>query len=182
MPAPDREFSVGIAEERDTAYRDWLAVASPGGGLELVAGGDHGANGTGAYRSDLARHGPCAAFFDGLLYNRAELAERLGLPEATDSELVLHAYLRWGEDAPRELRGIYALVVGDRRRERLTCVRDRVGSYPLFYTAVGDDLVLSTSIDVLLREPRVSSEVNRAALADPLVHRWPDPGETYFAP
>ena len=181
MPAPDREFSVGIAEERDTAYRDWLAVASPGGGLELVAGGDHGANGTGAYRSDLARHGPCAAFFDGLLYNRAELAERLGLPEATDSELVLHAYLRWGEDAPRELRGIYALVVGDRRRERLTCVRDRVGSYPLFYTAVGDDLVLSTSIDVLLREPRVSSEVNRAALADHLVHRWPDPGETYFA-
>jgi asparagine synthase (glutamine-hydrolysing) len=181
MPAPDREFSVGIAEERDTSYRDWLAVASPGGGLEMVAGGNDGANGTGAYRSDLARHGPCAAFFDGLLYNRAELAERLGLPEATDSELVLHAYLRWGEDASRELRGIYALVVGDRHRERLICVRDRVGSYPLFYTAVGGELLLSTSIDVLLRDPRVSSEINRAALADHLAHRWPDPGETYFA-
>jgi asparagine synthase (glutamine-hydrolysing) len=174
MGAPDRASSVRLAVERDGPYRDWLAVAAASGDLELIAGGD------GAYRSDLARQGPCAAFFDGLLYNRAELAERLGLPDVTDSELVLHAYLRWGEDALRELSGIYALVVADQGRARAICARDRVGSYPLFYAHRGGEVLLSTSIDVLLRDPRVSSEVNRAALADHLAHRWPDPGETYF--
>jgi asparagine synthase (glutamine-hydrolysing) len=176
MPAPDRA-SVGAVVHRDTRYRDWLAVASRSGRLELVAGSDDG-----AMRSDLARHGPCSAFFDGLLYNRAELAERLELRDATDTELVLHAYTRWGEDALlRELSGIYALVLGDRGRERAICIRDRVGSYPLFYVDAGGELLLSTSIDVLLRDPRVSSAINRAALADHLAHRWPDPGETYFA-
>jgi asparagine synthase (glutamine-hydrolysing) len=180
MSAPDR-VSVGAADERDRPYQDWLAVVSRRGAVELIAGGDDGANGAGTYRSDVARQGPCSAFFDGLLYNRAELVERLGLRDATDSELALHAYLRSGDDALRELSGIYALVVGDRGRERAICARDRVGSYPLFYVDAGGELLLSTSIDVLLRDPRVSSEVNRGALADHLAHRWPDPGETYYA-
>src|ERR671935_110742 len=109
MPAPDREFSVGIAEERDTAYRDWLAVASPGGGLELVAGGDHGANGTGAYRSDLARHGPCAACFDGLLeaaversvgWGRTGIYLSGGLDSVSVAAMAADVSRRTGQPAP----------------------------------------------------------------------------------
>jgi asparagine synthase (glutamine-hydrolysing) len=181
MPAADRASAVAAAREPGPAYPDWLVVASPGGRLEPSAGGDDGAPATRVGPPNLALHGDCSTFFDGLLYNRAEIAERLGLPNATDSELVLRAYLRWGEGALRELSGIYALVVGDRRRERAICARDRLGCYPLFYANVGGELLLSTSIDVLLRDARVSGEVNRAALADHLAHRWPDPGETYFA-
>ncbi len=130
---------------------------------------------------DIARQGPCAALFDGLLYNREELERRLQTPGLTDSELVLEAYRRWGDDVLDELKGIYGFVIGDVARGRVLCARDRVGSHPLFYADVGGELLLSVSITALLADPRVSNELNRAALADHLAHRWPDPGETYFS-
>jgi asparagine synthase (glutamine-hydrolysing) len=178
MREGNRASAVAVAEEADRSYPDWLVVASPGGALTLSAPAGEDAPGA---RLGMAQRGDCTAFFDGLLYNRAELAERLGLPSASDAELLVHAYLQWGEKVLHELRGIYTLMVGDRRRERVLCARDRVGSYPLFYADLGGELLLSTSIDVLLRDSRVPGEVNRAALADHLAHRWPDPGETYFA-
>jgi asparagine synthase (glutamine-hydrolysing) len=130
---------------------------------------------------DIARQGQCGALFDGLLYNRKELEHRLQTPGLTDSELVLHAYLRWGDDVLDELKGIYAFVIGDVVHRRVLCARDRVGSHPLFYADAGGDLLVSPSIARLFGDPRVSNQVNRAALADHLAHRWPDPGETYFS-
>jgi asparagine synthase (glutamine-hydrolysing) len=170
------------AEQQDRPYPDWLLVASPGGALEFSRAVEALTDGGGASgRPELARAGQCSALLDGVLYNRADLERRLELEDSTDSQLALQAYLRWGEDALLELKGIYAFVVGDERRERIICARDRVGSYPLFYADAGGDLMLSTSIEVLLRDFRVSGEINRAALADHLAHNWPDPGETYFS-
>jgi asparagine synthase (glutamine-hydrolysing) len=170
------------AEQQAQPYADWLLVASRSGDLQLGSGAGGGSKaGESPFRPQLARHGQCSALLDGVLYNRPELEHRLGLEGSTDGELVLHAYLRWGEPALGELKGIYALVIGDRAREEIICARDRVGSYPLFYAEADGELLLSTSIDVLLRDSRVPSELNRAALADHLAHRWPDPGETYFA-
>ena len=132
MAAPERA-SVGEVDERGHPYQDWLAVAAPSGDLELIAGGD-GAHRNDAYRSDLARHGRCSAFFDGLLYNRAEIARRLGLPAATDSELVLHTYLRWGEDALRELEGSFP------------------GTPPVEPEAPGQDLGVETELAALRKK------------------------------
>jgi asparagine synthase (glutamine-hydrolysing) len=170
------------AQERGRPYHDWLLVASRSGELELSSGGDAESEGAGPLEGPrVARNGECSALLDGVLHNRAELERRLRVDGSTDSELALQAYLRWGEGALGALKGIYALVVGDRKHERILCVRDRLGSHPLFYAQGGGELLLSTSIEVLLRDRRVSSEVNRAALADHLAHRWPDPGETYFS-
>src|SRR5215208_899216 len=170
------------APERARPYHDWLLVASRSGELELSSGDDADSEGAGPLEGPpLARNGECSALLDGVLHNRAELERRLRVDGATDSELALQAYLRWGEGALGELKGIYALVVGDRKHERILCVRDRLGSHPLFYAHGAGELLLSTSIEVLLRDRRVSNEVNRAALADHLAHRWPDPGKTYFS-
>jgi asparagine synthase (glutamine-hydrolysing) len=170
------------ADQQDQPYPDWILVATRRGDLELSPAADTSSDGGGApSRPQVARHGPCAALFDGVLYNRAELERVLGAEGSTDGDLALQAYQRWGERVLLELKGIYVLVVGDTERERVICARDRLGSYSLFYAESGGDLLLSTSIEVLLRDPRVSGEVNRAALADHLAHNWPDPGETYFS-
>ncbi len=139
--------------------------------LRAVDGGDPGS------APLVVRRDGCFALFDGLLYNRPELERRLGLQPATDAEVVLRAYANRRDAVLDELTGIYALVVHDERRASFVAVRDRVGTYPLFYADVEDDVLLSTSIEVILRDERVSRDLNRAALADHLAHRWPDPGE-----
>jgi asparagine synthase (glutamine-hydrolysing) len=170
-------------EQQPRPYPDWLLVASRSGELELRPGEDAGPQGSPGAPSppELARQASCSALFDGILYNRAEIERRLRVSVSTDAELVAEAYLRWGESALCELKGTFALVIGDRKDERVICARDRLGLYPLFYADAGDEVLLSTSIEVMLRDPRVSHEVNRAALADHLAQRWPDPGETYYS-
>jgi asparagine synthase (glutamine-hydrolysing) len=130
--------------------------------------------------ADVARRGQCFALFDGVLYERDEIEKRLELDGASDVELILGAYTAADKDWLLRFGGIYALVVHDERRAALVAARDRVGAYPLFYADTGNELLLSTSIEVILRDGRVSAELNRAALADHLAHRWPDPGETYY--
>jgi len=129
-----------------------------------------------------ARADSCEVIFDGALYNRAELRERVG-PRSTanDAEVVLSAFRRWGEGALQKIKGIFALIVWDGTRDTLWCARDPLGVYALFYADAGCELLLSTSIDALIRHPSVSNAVNRAALAAHLCHRWPKVEETYFA-
>ncbi len=182
MPKPDLPGLYRAAQDRDGTYADWLVTAATSGELTLNAATRRDTEiGEVPRRLDIARQGACSALFDGVLQNREELERPLDATGLTDGELVLEAYRRWGDDLLDELKGIYAFVIGDVVRKRVLCARDRVGSHPLFYADVGGELLVSASISALLRDPRVSSEINRAALADHLAHRWPDPGETYFS-
>jgi hypothetical protein len=122
----------------------------------------------------LAEDKACQVSFDGVLHNRAELHQCYGgsaARESNDAGLILQAYRQRGEQALREVKGIFALLIFDRRKQMLLAVRDPIGIYPLFYAAAGRELMFSNSIESLRCHPRVSGEVNRAALADPRVRR-----------
>jgi asparagine synthase (glutamine-hydrolysing) len=76
--------------------------------------------------------------FDGYLDNRTELAEALGLAPSVaaalaDSELALHACLRWDESALEKLRGNFAIACWSLARKRLWLARDPIGRRPLFW-------------------------------------------------
>lgn len=64
------------------------------------------------------------------LVARGQLADA---SEVTDAELVLAAYLAWGDSAPERLVGDFAFVVWDQRRRRLFAARDPLGMRPLYY-------------------------------------------------
>ena len=126
----------------------------------------------------------CGVLFDGVLYNRADLAASLGLSlnGTADATLLLHAYERWGVELTGHLKGIFALVIWDGLQRRLLAVRDPLGAFPLFYAkGAAGRLLLSTSIDRLVRHHSVDASVNRAALADHLCHRWPYSRETFYS-
>jgi asparagine synthetase B (glutamine-hydrolysing) len=131
----------------------------------------------------LAQSESCRVIFDGTLYNRDDLVARFAdrpPPDPSDADLVGHAYRSGGEDAIRQLRGVFALVIEDSARDLVVCARDPLGMHPLFYAEVGGALLLSPAVETLLGHPGVSADVNRALLVDYLTRRWPVNDETYF--
>ena len=76
--------------------------------------------------------------FDGEIYNYAELAQRLHargvrLRSRSAAEVLLEMYAWLGKDVVRQLRGMYAFAIWDRRNLELFCARDPFGIKPFFY-------------------------------------------------
>ena len=127
--------------------------------------------------AETAALGDSRIVFEGTLDNLADLDRE---PGASVAQSVLAGYLRSDESFLSRLRGAFALVIWDGGRNELVAARDPVGTHPLFYSAVGEALVFSPSLDQLVAQPHVSRELNRMAIADHLCGRWPDPGETHY--
>jgi asparagine synthase (glutamine-hydrolysing) len=91
--------------------------------------------------------------FNGEIYNYLELrAELSDYPyrSQTDTEVVLAAYERWGENCLDRFIGMFAFMIWDEREQRLFGARDRFGVKPLYYHQQTDDtLLLSSEIKAL---------------------------------
>ena len=95
--------------------------------------------------------------FNGEIYNyrelRDELSDRHQFTTATDTEVLLAAYLAWGPAAARRFVGMFAFAIVDARdHERPVVVmgRDPFGIKPLYYSRIGGDLVFASEIKALL--------------------------------
>ena len=76
--------------------------------------------------------------FNGEIYNYLELRESLAtcghiFRTKSDTEVLLHAYLEWGEGCVEYFDGDFAFAIYDGRNRCLTLARDRLGVKPLFY-------------------------------------------------
>lgn len=102
------------------------------------------------------------AVVNGEIYGHRELRMRLAgmgyqFKTASDSEVLLALYLDQGTACLQSLRGEFAFIIWDGRKQQLFAGRDRFGVKPLFYHQNGDDLYLASEIKALLAlgvEPR----------------------------
>lgn len=88
--------------------------------------------------------------FNGEIYNHPELRrelEQLGVvfKGHSDTETLLKAYGMWGPGVFRKLRGMFALAVWDKKRQRLVLARDVFGIKPLYFVRVGENGVCFAS-------------------------------------
>ncbi|MEV1090158.1 asparagine synthase (glutamine-hydrolyzing) [Streptomyces microflavus] len=109
--------------------------------------------------------------YTGEVYNFLELKEELsGLGHefrtSSDTEVVLHAYLEWGEEFAERLNGMYALAIWDPRTEELLLVRDRMGVKPLFYYPTRDGVLFGSEAKAILAHPEAEAVVDREGLAE----------------
>ena len=98
--------------------------------------------------------------YNGELYNTAEIRQELErwghhFLGHSDTEVVLHAYARWGEKCVERFNGIFAMAVWEERSRRLFLARDRIGVKPLFYTEQAGGLIFASEIKTLLAHPAV---------------------------
>ena len=91
------------------------------------------------------------AAVDAALADRGRLCRALDAPEgSSDGELVLRAYLRWGERAPARLNGPFAFAIWDGRSGALVCARDHVGMRPLLLAQAPGALVVASGLEAAL--------------------------------
>lgn len=100
------------------------------------------------------------------LDDRRALCSVLGVPQrASDSELILHAYRRWGVECPRHLLGDYGFAIVDGHRQRLFLARDHAGVRPLYYALVGGGFVFASALESVLAGPGVDRQLDDASVA-----------------
>jgi len=93
--------------------------------------------------------------FNGEIYNYREIRADLqkeGCSFATDSdsEVLLKAYARWGEECVGRFNGMWAFAILDRKRKRCFLSRDRMGVKPLYYARRDGNFFFASEIKALL--------------------------------
>jgi asparagine synthase (glutamine-hydrolysing) len=106
--------------------------------------------------------------FNGEIYNYRELRRELNcFRSSSDTEVILHAYLRWGDECLAHLRGMFAFALWDPRHRRLLLARDRCGEKPLFYRLDpwgGGTIQFASELKALMADPTVPRVLDLAAL------------------
>lgn len=124
--------------------------------------------------------------YNGELWNHRELREALRrrghtFTQESDTQVVLHAYLEFGERFAEHLDGMFGLAVWDAPKRRLVLVRDRLGKKPVYYTQTDSgDFIFASEIKALFCDPRVHARLDPQALADLLVLRYVPAPSTLF--
>ena len=107
--------------------------------------------------------------YNGEIYNTDEVRNELegfGYKFDThcDTEVVLKAYDKWGNESVKKLNGIFAYAIYDKKENSLFACRDRIGVKPFFYNKTKNTFSFASKIDTLLCQPYVKSTVDEEGL------------------
>jgi asparagine synthase (glutamine-hydrolysing) len=129
--------------------------------------------------------GTLRVVFNGEIYNFRELRADLGargheFRTSSDTEVIVHAYEEWGEQAFRRLRGMFAIALWDARDRTLILARDRVGIKPLYYTESARRLVFGSEIKSILASGELEPALDPAGLDHYLSFLYTPPDGSIF--
>lgn len=119
--------------------------------------------------------------FNGEIYNYIELREELGCGYRTssDTEVILHAYRKWGKDCVKHFSGMFAFALWDAGKQELFCARDPFGIKP-FYYYLGDGVFYFASEAKALLPFLPDIRTDEKAFQDYLVFQFCLEGRTLF--
>jgi asparagine synthase (glutamine-hydrolysing) len=125
----------------------------------------------------LSEGGTLALVMDGCVDNREDLrhdleANGIALRDASDAELVLKAYERWGEESAGRIIGELVFFVWDSTRRELFGARDAAGTRNFYYYAADGWFAFASEIKGLLALARIGPELNESRLLDYLVDEF----------
>lgn len=109
--------------------------------------------------------------YNGEIYNmnnlRRELeAQGISFDTTCDTEVLLKGYAFYGTNLFPKLNGIFAFAIWEKRKEKLTLCRDRLGVKPLFYASEPEQFLFGSEIKSLLTCNPSLAETNYEGLCE----------------
>jgi asparagine synthase (glutamine-hydrolysing) len=110
--------------------------------------------------------------YNGEIYNYLELKNELTLKGVnfrtnSDTEVLLNAWIYYGENCLTMLKGMFAFVIVDTFKKDATLVRDFFGIKPLYYSDTEDFIVISSEVKPIieyLRNQNIPVMLNASVL------------------
>ena len=96
----------------------------------------------------------CTIIFNGEIYNYIEIRnglKKLGynFQTTSDTEVLLKAYIEYGEDCVNYFNGMWSFAIWDDRKNKLFLSRDRFGEKPLYYFKSNDGFYFSSEVKAI---------------------------------
>jgi asparagine synthase (glutamine-hydrolysing) len=137
------------------------------------------------HQPKLSQDGRYVIVFNGEIYNYIELREELKqvgvvFVTNTDTEVLLNAYIHWGEDCMNRFNGMWAFIIYDRETRSVFAARDRFGVKPFYYIQTDDYIGFCSEIPPLLSLLDHKPTPNRQTIFDFLVFNRTDQTEATF--
>jgi asparagine synthase (glutamine-hydrolysing) len=121
---------------------------------------------------------------DARIDNRDDLFAALAIPRnsdaVTDSDLILLAYARWGENCAKHLIGDFSFAIWDHHDQKLFCARDSAGIRSFYYYASPDTFAFGSEIKALRMLPGVPAVLNELRVGDYLINLYEDRAMTFY--
>jgi asparagine synthase (glutamine-hydrolysing) len=123
--------------------------------------------------------------FNGEIFNYLELREELELLGVsfftkTDTEVLLKAYIEWGEAVQHKFNGMWAFAIFNKKEQTLFLSRDRYGIKPLYLMDNEHIIAFASEIPSLLTLMDRKPKPNYQAIFDYLAFNRTDHLETTF--
>ena len=133
---------------------------------------------------DLSEHGhqpmldPSRTYviaYNGELYNYSILRKKLQREgviffSTSDTEVVLQAFIHWGEACLEKFTGMFAFIIVNIPTKEVFVARDHLGIKPLYYSENNDFIFFSSEIKSLRHV--MAFELNHDVLYEQLVYRY----------
>ena len=126
--------------------------------------------------------------FNGEIYNYVELRDDLKkkghkFTTESDTEVLLHAYLEYGEQCVDHFEGMWSFVIYDEKKSILFLSRDRFAEKPLFYLETESGIYFASEIKFIRQLSGLRLTVNKKQLLRYLTNGYKSlykHGEAFF--
>lgn len=107
--------------------------------------------------------------FNGEIYNYKALKTFLtdyDFKTNGDTEVVLAAYIKYGENCLQHFNGMFAFSIWDTQEKKMFIARDRLGIKPLYYVLTNEELIFSSSLKSILKTGLIEKRFAKDSLID----------------
>jgi asparagine synthase (glutamine-hydrolysing) len=107
--------------------------------------------------------------FNGAIYNYPQLRQQFidegyQFQSEGDTEVILKAYHKWGEQCPAHLDGMFAFAIWDNNRKQLFMARDRMGIKPFYFARTENFFRFASNIQALLATGEIDTSIDKIGL------------------
>lgn len=123
--------------------------------------------------------------FNGEIYGyqklKKELEKKYKFNTTSDTEVILNAYLEYGDYFIDYIDGMFAIAIYDERIEQIKLFRDRAGIKPLYYYNDGNDFLFASELKSIVETCKDKKFlIDRTAVYDYLLLKYiPEPKSVF---